>query len=127
MSKGEGHRKEQRPQEGSEREGKVGEEGQGRRSGEEDKQMERRAPETGRQPILSEEKDTPEERGQERELSLSHGSRKGHLSHFTNAETEARGGEVVCARAGTGKTHLPSLSLSLSLHSLTSPSVLSQF
>ena len=47
------------------------------RSGEEDKQMGRRAPETGRQPILLEEKGVLEERGQETEPSLARGSQQG--------------------------------------------------
>ena len=52
---------------GREREGREGGRGGGRvgRSGEEDKQMGRRALETGRQPILLEEKGVLEERGQE--------------------------------------------------------------
>ena len=65
-----------------------------------DKQMVRSGfQELGSSPISLEEKDTLRENRKETEDSLSSQNWQEQLSHFTDEETEAQRGEVVCSRA----------------------------
>ena len=99
------------------REGQVGEEGAGwggveRRTSRWGEGLQR----LGDSPSYWKRRASWRREGRKQNLAWHVGASKGHLSHFTDEETEAWGGEAVCARAGPGKTHLSSLSLSVLPH-----------